>query len=168
MLSLRLRLIAVSPSITITSIVILLTKTVVAYGKLYRQLLKQDPPKFLALGLSVQISLTYREIIQGAAGDLANNVSDEDQSLYPERLVVQSLLILQSMMGDWASKSLIPISLDFVRQFAEILVTQLLPLRPVDLVKWSDDPEDWMNEEEADRWEFELRVSLLRRAGQMT
>jgi hypothetical protein len=63
------------------------------------------------------------------------------------------------MMGDWASKSPIDVSLDFVRRFAEILVTKLLPLRPIDLEKWSDDPEDWMNEEEADRWEFELRVS---------
>lgn len=61
-------------------------------------------------------------------------------------------------MGDWASKSPINISLDFVRQFAQILVTRLLPLRAVDLAKWSDDPEDWMNDEEADRWEFELRV----------
>ena len=73
--------------------------------------------------------------------------------------MVQSLLIFKSMMGDWASKSPIDVSLDFVRRFAEILVTKLIPLRPVDLEKWSDDPEDWMNEEEADRWEFELRVS---------
>lgn len=62
-------------------------------------------------------------------------------------------------MGDWASKSPIDVSIEFVQQFAQILVTRLLPLRAADLVKWADDPEDWMNEEEADRWEFELRVS---------
>lgn len=62
-------------------------------------------------------------------------------------------------MGDWASKSPIDVSIDFVRQFAELLVTKLLPLRAVDLEKWADDPEEWMNEEEADRWEYELRVS---------
>ena len=35
---------------------------------------------------------------------------------------------------------------------------KLLPLRSVDIEKWVADPEDWMNEEEADRFEYEMRV----------
>lgn len=88
-------------------------------------------------------------------------ILDEPTSLYPERFVVQSLLLLKSTMGDWASASPIDVSADFVRQFAELLVTRLLPLRTADLEKWSEDPEEWMNEEEADRWEYELRVSSI-------
>lgn len=92
--------------------------------------------------------------------DAETQTLDEPTALYPERFVVQALLLLKSTMGDWASKSPIDVSLDFVRQFAELLVTKLLPLRAVDLGKWADDPEEWMNEEEADRWEYELRVRL--------
>jgi hypothetical protein len=85
--------------------------------------------------------------------------TDEPNAPYPERFVVQSLLLLKATMGDWASASPVDVSPDFVRQFAGLIVTRLLPLRPVDLEKWGDDPEEWMNEEEADRWEYELRVS---------
>jgi hypothetical protein len=60
-------------------IVIFLTKSIVAYGKLYRQLLHQDVAKFLALGFSSDISMTYWGIIQGASEDLATNVSGEGQ-----------------------------------------------------------------------------------------
>lgn len=63
-------------------------------------------------------------------------------------------------MGDWASASPVDISAEFVQQFAKLLITKLLPLREEDLEKWADDPEEWMNEEEADRWEFDLRVSI--------
>lgn len=35
---------------------------------------------------------------------------------------------------------------------------KLLPLRKRDIEKWVEDPEEWMNEEEADRFEYELRV----------
>lgn len=30
-----------------------------------------------------------------------------------------------------------------------------------DLSRWEEEPEEWINEEEAERWEFELRVSFL-------
>jgi hypothetical protein len=130
------------------------------------------------MDMSNAIIETYWQAVQGAGADVSSNVSgnsaphltarhstktclpsDEMTSLYPERFVVQSLLLLKSTMGNWASASPIEVSPDFVRQFAELIVTRLLPLRQVDLEKWADDPEEWMNEEEADRWEYELRVS---------
>lgn len=63
------------------------------------------------------------------------------------------------MLGDWDGTSALPVSPDFVQQFAEVLITRLLPLRQEDLQKWEQDPEEWMNEEEQDRWEYDLRVS---------
>lgn len=89
------------------------------------------------------------------------SLADEPNGQYPERFIIQALLLLKSSMGDWASTSPVEVPLAFVKQFAETIVTRLLPLRPIDLKKWSEDPEEWMNEEEADRWEFELRVSSL-------
>ena len=63
------------------------------------------------------------------------------------------------MLGDWDGTSALPVSPDFVQQFAEVLITRMLPLRVEDLQKWEQDPEEWMNEEEQDRWEYDLRVS---------
>ena len=89
------------------------------------------------------------------------NASDALTARHPERFIVLCLLLLKSTMGDWAAQSPVvdDVPPDFVCQFVHILVTKLLPLRAIDLEKWAEDPEEWMNEEEADRWEFELRVS---------
>ena len=42
-----------------------------------------------------------------------------------------------------------------------MLLMKLLPLRTGDIEKWVEDPEEWMNEEEADRFEYELRVGTI-------
>lgn len=94
------------------------------------------------------------------------DISDNNGSLYPERLIIQALLLLKSTMGDWASRPSISLSgapalpPDFIIRFAELLLMKLLPLREGDIEKWVADPEEWMNEEEADRFEYELRVRL--------
>lgn len=111
------------------------------------------------MDLSSRIIETYWQALRGAATDVSFSIADDSTALYPERFVVQSLLLLQSTLGNWASASPVDVSPEFVKQFAELLVTRLLPLRQVDLEKWADDPEEYMNEEEADRWEYELRVS---------
>lgn len=49
----------------------------IAYGKLYRQLVQQDMAVFLALGVSTDISAMYWKVIQGASEDVAKNVSGE-------------------------------------------------------------------------------------------
>lgn len=69
------------------------------------------------------------------------------------------MMLLKESMGDWASASPINIPPGFAAQYAELLITKLMPLRPSDLERWEDDPEEWMTEEEAERWEFDLRVS---------
>ncbi|CEQ38881.1 SPOSA6832_00361, partial [Sporobolomyces salmonicolor] len=157
LLSLRLSLLSSAPSSRATPRLVLLTKHVVSYGKLYRALLAYNPIFFSAMGVSLQIIEAYWQAVQGASSKVVQNVADDPLALYPERLVVQSLLLLKSTTGDWDGSSGLDISLDFVRQLAELLVTRLLPLRQDDLEKWDADPEEWMNEEEMERWEFELR-----------
>lgn len=110
------------------------------------------------MGISSSLIETYWTTVQGAS-ESVNLITDSMEALYPERLVVQSLLLLQTLLGDWSSAAPIEVPGGFVRQFAELIVTKFLPLRQVDLEKWTEDPEEWMNEEEAERWEFELRVS---------
>ncbi|BGP52842.1 hypothetical protein JCM8202v2_000399 [Rhodotorula sphaerocarpa] len=135
------------------------TKHVIAYGDLTRSLLADKMQAFLAFGVGEQVRETYFQIVQGAAADILNNVTDDPSAVYPTRLAVQALLIIKAMLGDWDGTSPVPVSPDFVRRFAEILITRMLPLRSEDLQKWEQDPEEWMNEEEQDRWEFDLRPS---------
>lgn len=84
--------------------------------------------------------------------------TDDVTALYPTRLVVQALLLVKSLLGDWDGRAPLDPPEGFVEQFTDLLVKQLLPLRQDDLEKWQEDPEEWMNEEEMERWEFDLRV----------
>lgn len=51
-------------------------------------------------------------------------------------------------------------SQEFIEEAVKLLLTQFIPLARDDLEKWSNDPEEWINEEdkEEDAWEFSLRV----------
>jgi hypothetical protein len=46
------------------------------------------------------------------------------------------------------------------RECSIMLVTKFIPMQDADLELWNDDPEAWLNEEEADRDEIDLRVRL--------
>jgi hypothetical protein len=49
---------------------------------------------------------------------------------------------------------------DQVKEAVKVLVTQFIPLKMNDLQEWENNPEQWVNEEDAenDQWEYELRV----------
>jgi hypothetical protein len=49
-----------------------------------------------------------------------------------------------------------------VKEAVRILVQQFIPLKVDDLKEWENNPEQWINEEDAenDQWEYELRVSV--------
>lgn len=46
----------------------------------------------------------------------------------------------------------------FVESFAELLISSYLILRKEDLVMWEEDPEGWVNFDETDHWEYQIRV----------
>ena len=48
---------------------------------------------------------------------------------------------------------------EVAKQCAELLITRFIVLRSSDLLKWESEPEEWIDEEDADRWEFDLRVN---------
>jgi hypothetical protein len=160
-MDIRHNLLCTSSGETTRKQVVTLTKLVIAYTKLYRTSLVHDPPRFLKMGSTDSILKAYWKIIQGAALSAHTISSNVELELFPQKLVVQALLLMKATMGDWASKSIVDVSTDFVRQFVDILMTKLMPLTAADLEKWALDPEDFSNEEEADRWEFDLRVSEL-------
>lgn len=53
------------------------------------------------------------------------------------------------------------LSRDVVTEAVSILVTRFLPLKPSDLEKWQEDPEEFLNadDKESELWEFDTRVS---------
>lgn len=158
LLELRLELLRSSAHPKVTPALTLLTKHLISIGKLYRLLLSHNPTAFSQMGISTSVIETYWHALQNASSHVAA-ISDDVVALFPERLVVQTLLLLQTLLGDWSSAGPVEVSSDFVGQFSSLIVTHFLPLRQVDLEKWAEDPEEWMNEEEAERWEYELRVS---------
>ena len=52
------------------------------------------------------------------------------------------------------------LSQTFVEDAVKLLVTQFIPLKPMDLEGWMEDPEEWVNleDKENEQWEYELRV----------
>ncbi|TKA55315.1 hypothetical protein B0A53_02239 [Rhodotorula sp. CCFEE 5036] len=157
LLELRVSLLRAGHPSTSSSSFVTFTKHVIAYGDLSRSLVTDKVAAFGAMGVTEQVRDIYIQVVQGAASDIVANVKDDLRSLYPTRLVVQALLLIKAMLGDWDGTSALPVSPDFVQQFAEVLITRMLPLRQEDLQKWEQDPEEWMNEEEQDRWEYDLR-----------
>lgn len=55
------------------------------------------------------------------------------------------------------------LSEQFVEEAVELVLTRLIPLSTPDLERWTDDPEEWVNQEEkeGDAWEFDLRVCAI-------
>ncbi|GAA5866359.1 hypothetical protein JCM3774_006631 [Rhodotorula dairenensis] len=157
LLELRISLLQAGHSCVSLPSFVTFTKHVLAYGELSRSLVNDKVAAFGAMGVTEQVRDIYIQVVRGAASDIVNNVKDDLHSLYPTRLVVQALLLIKVTLGDWDGTSALPVSPDFVQQFAEVLITRMLPLRQEDLQKWEQDPEEWMNEEEQDRWEYDLR-----------
>ncbi|BGP21505.1 hypothetical protein JCM10295v2_000380 [Rhodotorula toruloides] len=157
LLTLRLTLLQSSPTTSTSSRLSILTRHVIKFGKMYLALLKDFPGRFADMAASDRILELYYQIVLGAVTDVRNNVSDDVMALYPIRLVVQALIIVKSLLGDWDGRAPFDPPEGFVEQFTDLLVKKLLPLRQDDLQKWQEDPEEWMNEEEMERWEFDLR-----------
>ncbi|KAK4057588.1 hypothetical protein OIO90_001233 [Microbotryomycetes sp. JL221] len=134
-----------------------LTKQTISIGKLYIKLFDYNKIAFVNMGNDQQLVETYWNVIQGASVDVNNYIQSSFTCLYPERFIIQSMLLLQSTLGSWSSCSPISISNEFIENYFKLLILKLLPLRIDDLERWNDDPEEWINEEEDDRYEFELR-----------
>ncbi|GAA6025975.1 hypothetical protein JCM11491_006406 [Sporobolomyces phaffii] len=139
----------------------LLTKHVISYTKLYRGLIDQfDLNVFDQMGITTDVLQLVWEMVKNAcAGAIEANINDSFASPYPTRLVIGSLVLLKSTTSSWDGQTPLAIPWSFIEQFSTVLVTKLLLLRPDELERWEDDPEEFVHEEELgeSQWEFELR-----------
>ncbi|KAG2171813.1 hypothetical protein INT43_008193 [Umbelopsis isabellina] len=148
-------------------------------GKLYNELQKAHPVPFILLPCAINIIQFYwQNIVQ--EGERAISFYGAGRAVDPplfEKFLVQGLLLLKRVIkGSFyrvdaansdeentnaqQARALIDSRLltpAFVHSCAEVLVTKYMQLRPEDLDLWESDPEGWVNGEEADHWEFELK-----------
>jgi hypothetical protein len=152
-------------------------------GKLYNELQKAHPVPFILLPSAIDIIQFYwQNIVQ--EGERAIAFYGAGRAVDPplfEKFLVQGLLLLKRVIkGSFyrvdeansdeenanaqQARALIDgrlLTPAFVHSCAEVLVTKYMQLRPEDLDLWESDPEGWVNGEEADHWEFELKVRTI-------
>jgi hypothetical protein len=46
---------------------------------------------------------------------------------------------------------------EFISTVANVLISRYMMLRKDELILWDEDPEGWINHEEADLWEYQVR-----------
>lgn len=137
-----------------------LNKHVAAYLKFYRALLMNNHLEFHALGITQQLCQILWSNISEGAHDLATAVSDENPAvLLPEKYYVNNILFVKMCFVQWPYAMSTWKDADFAVQAVDLIVSKLLPLRPADLERWEEEPEEWFKEEQEERWQFDLRVS---------
>ena len=148
-----------------SAIASLLHKQLVILFKLYKIESKRT---FLAQPL-----FEYCWTVVNGAGQDAASIEDDPASRYPTSLIVYSLTTIRNVLTMWpstesSSNESMPQPEDAFQQQLKnwsqecslLLITKLIPMREADLQLWLDEPEEWLNEEEAERDEIDLRVRL--------
>ncbi|CAG8655095.1 235_t:CDS:10, partial [Cetraspora pellucida] len=140
-------------------------------GKFYIELLKTHPIAFIMTPGSVDVIQYYWKLL------VTYGKSNEDLSKSPviEKYLIQALLLLKCIIrkssynhGLRESKDLQVteamrivdeqiLTSNFVESCAELLISNLIILRKDDLIMWEEDPEGWINYDESDHWEHQLR-----------
>ncbi|GAA5831223.1 hypothetical protein JCM3766R1_002972 [Sporobolomyces carnicolor] len=165
LIALRLSLLSSSMMSTETPRLIFLTKHLISYTKLYRGMINHSLPVFDQMGITQGVlELLWQYVKNACQPDqtLPNNpavpiLEDSLAALYPIRLLIPSLLLLKSTLSSWDGQTPLSIPISFVQEFAQVLVTNCLVMRNEELERWNEDPEEFINDEEMDKWEFELR-----------
>ncbi|KZT53287.1 ARM repeat-containing protein [Calocera cornea HHB12733] len=169
----------------ISATLTLLTRHVMVFGKVFRRLCQLKRDNFVTHPSTPHLITFYWSLVTSATQLPA--VIDSPFALYPLRLLVQALFLFREFMQDWSllarrhkvqnlqellaspdanvSSELREIlGAGNVLKSIDLLINQLIPLRPEDLQKWESEPEEWFIAEdgESEQWEYELRGSAER------
>ncbi|TPX71763.1 hypothetical protein SpCBS45565_g00836 [Spizellomyces sp. 'palustris'] len=147
----------------------LVSSTVVQIGKVYLNLANQHVSGFVVMPGSMDVVKYYWSLVESGVG------SREDTTT--EKLLIQSLRLLKTLLRPPSQKHdpltatppadspsikaliaqhlLIP---EFVQRACEVLVGRYMVMTMEEVELWKADPEAWIEEEEADAWEFHLRA----------
>ncbi|KZO89765.1 hypothetical protein CALVIDRAFT_569640 [Calocera viscosa TUFC12733] len=173
----------------ISATLTLLTRHVMVFGKVFRRLCQLKRDAFVSYLFTPHLITFYWNLVTNATQ--LPPVIDSPFALYPLRLPVQALFLFREFMQDWSLlarrhkvenlQELLalpdsPVSPELrglccqilgagnLLRSIDLLINQLIPLRPEDLHKWESEPEEWFvaQEGESEQWEYELRGSAER------
>ncbi|KND02473.1 uncharacterized protein SPPG_09070 [Spizellomyces punctatus DAOM BR117] len=147
----------------------LVSSAVVQIGKVYLNLANQHVSGFVVMPGSMDVVKYYWSLVESGVGNREDTTT--------EKLLIQSLRLLKTLLrppsekhdpltatppADSPSiKALIGQHLltpEFVQRACEVLVGRYMVMTMEEVEVWKADPEAWIEEEEADAWEFHLRA----------
>ncbi|SCV05757.1 LANO_0H14510g1_1 [Lachancea nothofagi CBS 11611] len=152
-------------------------KYVRCYGKLYHNLICASPSNFILLPCSLQILVTFTKLLFDRAPDVYNENPDLSGDFW-EQVAIRGFSLLKKLINFIHKKGAMTIrakndkaeidsairriSTDFlneqlIQNWVDLLVDWYIKLRLSDLENWSIDPEEWMNEQLAASYEYQIR-----------
>ncbi|CCH63047.1 hypothetical protein TBLA_0J00470 [Henningerozyma blattae CBS 6284] len=152
-------------------------KFIRCYGKLYYNLISSSPAYFILFPCSIQILISYTQILIEKAPEVYNENSDITGDFW-EQTTIRGFLILKKIINFVNKKGVITIKArsdkasidssiekinnDFLNEqliikLLDILIEWYLKLRPIDLQNWFADPEEWINEQMSTSYEYQIR-----------
>ncbi|KAJ3192098.1 Importin-11, partial [Entophlyctis luteolus] len=153
------------------------SKICITAGKLYTDLIQSRPVAFVGCRGGLDVVRYYWELVAmgDSSGNLENYSPAGNKDGFVDRVLLQGMIIFRGVVKN-SQFSLLPpdrhphtddaikliasqiLTPDFVSSAAQLLVTKYLILTAEELEKWDEDPEGFMTDEEADQWEFSLRM----------
>lgn len=144
--------------------------------KLYYNFVHVHQNSFVLLHSFDKIIMTLLSILQNQASDIYNNTSDDNEDLW-STLAIKSFLILKKVLSlnKSGETTLIKAHIsrpdlqiaktkfekilnnDTILTLTDLIINWYLRLRPADLENWNDSPEEFINEELSESWEYQVR-----------
>ncbi|AJV93567.1 Kap120p [Saccharomyces cerevisiae YJM1527] len=152
-------------------------KFIKCLGKLYFNLVTGSPANFILLPCSTQILITYTRLIFDKAPKVYRENSDVTGDFW-EQTAIRGLLILKRVINFIHKKGAITLKArsdkltidasinkinteflneNLITRLVDTLMEWYLRLRPTELENWFMDPEEWINEQMATSYEYQIR-----------
>ncbi|KAJ3124436.1 hypothetical protein HK100_011234, partial [Physocladia obscura] len=138
------------------------SKIALTIGKLYSDLISSRAINFVVCRGSMDVLRYYWSLIANGSSSGAPDANGNNDD-FVERILLQALIIFRAdrhPQTDYVIKLLSEqlLTPSFVTNAAQILVTKYMVMNNEELERWNDEPESFMADEEADQWEFSLRM----------
>ncbi|KAG7833947.1 hypothetical protein KL943_003243 [Ogataea angusta] len=152
----------------------LLERYIKAYVKLYANLVSDNVVAFVLMPNSYEIFMTMLSLLESKASDIYNSEENE----FWEQLAIKMILVLKRLTAFGFKKGAVMLKQrndqqevaaaakavterffppQLVQSLVDLLITWYLKLRPADVVSWTLEPEEWVNEELQLSWEYQIR-----------
>lgn len=152
-------------------------KFVKCYGKLYFNLVTNSPANFILIPCSTNILVSYTKLLFEKAAIVYQENADVTGDFW-ENTTIRGFLILKKVINFITKKSVITLKArndkasvetsikkmnteflneTLIKNLIDVCMNWYLKLRPAELENWFIDPEEWINEQMAASYEYQIR-----------